>query len=70
MNEVEQINVVLLLLSVSSILVTIDGLSVARRPQQIRQLTIQVNGYRPTIVSVLFCLPLEVKDKKIRTKYM
>ncbi|VDK75978.1 unnamed protein product [Litomosoides sigmodontis] len=42
-------NVVLLLLLVSSVPATVDGLSVPRHPQQIRQVTIQVNGYRPTI---------------------
>ncbi|CAG9535368.1 unnamed protein product [Cercopithifilaria johnstoni] len=49
MNEVERVNIVLLLLSVLSLPVTINGLSVPRHPQQMKQVTIQVNGYRPTI---------------------
>ncbi|VBB33239.1 unnamed protein product [Acanthocheilonema viteae] len=49
MNEVELMNIILLLLSVSLLPITVNGLSVPRHPQQIKQVTIQVNGYKPTI---------------------
>ncbi|VDK68562.1 unnamed protein product [Onchocerca ochengi] len=48
MNEVEQMNLALILLSLS-LPVTINALSVPRHPQQVRQVTIQVNGYTPEI---------------------
>ncbi|EFO26356.1 hypothetical protein LOAG_02126 [Loa loa] len=48
MNEVERMNTVLVLLSVL-LPVAINGLSVSRHPQQVRQVTIQVNGYEPVI---------------------
>lgn len=62
MTEVRWINVVLLLLSVSLLFVTINGVSVPRHPQQMKQVTIQVNGYRPVIVSVF--LSLYAKDQE------
>uniref|UniRef100_A0A0R3RRY3 Peptidylglycine monooxygenase n=1 Tax=Elaeophora elaphi TaxID=1147741 RepID=A0A0R3RRY3_9BILA len=41
--------VVLLLLSVSSLPVTIHCFSVPRHPQHVKEVTIQVNGYTPTV---------------------
>ncbi|EJW77192.1 hypothetical protein WUBG_11896, partial [Wuchereria bancrofti] len=48
MKRMERINMVLMLLSLS-LTVTINALSVPRHPQHVRQVTIQVNGYKPVI---------------------
>ncbi|KAK6105982.1 Copper type II ascorbate-dependent monooxygenase C-terminal domain family protein [Brugia pahangi] len=48
MKRMERINMVLMLLSLS-LPITINALSVPRHPQHVRQVTIQVNGYKPVI---------------------